>query len=64
MVAAMTGAMWAKTVGDLTQSRGGSQADGQAAVSRAIDKASQDAGAGKPDLDEAALEDCVRTATL
>ena len=64
MAGAMTASMWAKTAGDIVTAHGGSQADSQAAVSKAIDKASQDATAGKPDLDEAALEDCVKTATL
>lgn len=64
MAGAMTAAMWSKTVGDIVTAHGGSQADAQAAISKAIDKASTDANAGKPDLDEAALEDCVKTATL
>ena len=64
MVGAMTGPIWAKTVTDITQSHGGSQADAQAAIRTAIDKASQDASAGKPDLDEAALETCVSEAKL
>ena len=61
---AMTASMWAKTAGDIVTAHGGSQADAQTAVSKAIDKAGADANAGKPDLDEAALEDCVKTATL
>ena len=64
MVGAMTGPMWAKRVIDIIQSNGGSQADAQAAIGRAIDQASRDATAGKPDLDEAALETCVKTATI
>ena len=64
MVGAMTGPMWAKRVIDIIQSNGGSQADAQAAIGGAIDQASRDATAGKPDLDEAALETCVKTATI
>ena len=64
MVGAMTGSIWAKTAGDLVAARGGSETDAQAAVNTAIGKASADASAGKPDLDEAALEDCVTNAKL
>ncbi len=64
MVGAMAGPMWAKTVIDITRSHGGSEADAQAAIRKAIDKASQDASAGKPDLDEAGLQACVLEAKL
>lgn len=59
---AMVAPMWAKAVNDWGASHGQTDAQSQARVNQAIDKASAAVTAGHPPLNEAALEDCVNNA--